>query len=528
MSSLVELRVELPAYAHSFLIHVPRACTIAEVKQEIFNSCIGGPRADGQRLIWRGRYLVDHENVDELWKSVDEPRILHLAVHPSAWSSSPPEIPPPTQTPNPLPQNARSAYQGPIRSQIPPVPTPTAQPSHGPHPLAYVQIQHQRALAALSPLMTAPSTDGMDMDALRSLSVRTVERHGWAWPTVLDEEFPSAIEGGLKYDRVTIDGQNFLSLHSSSEPPTALQAHALKVLTYTFSLLSLPPSPATSTGRTSTPPAVPIPPHVNQMLRQLGLPTLRVVQNQDQNLDPNRNQIIPALREMPLRPLLAPLMMLLFRTLLLLYFVAPTRKPIFGILILAWMLYEIWRPIHNGLMRGLRRAADNRQQQRPNPPARQQEVAQNPAGEAPRPPQNPLGGAAAANHLDHQAGLVLDALGNQNIASEERILNETPGINTAEPGFGHKFGTLLSLLLTTVHPAVWNRRRVVLRQREGRIRTEANMRNAPPADTEGEDPQNANREQLRTELRAQHSRRPRWVREYMDRVVAADWVDDSD
>lgn len=66
--SLVELRVELPAYGHSFLIHVPQTSTILDVKQEICNSCIGGPRVDGQRIIWRGRYLVDHERVEELWK----------------------------------------------------------------------------------------------------------------------------------------------------------------------------------------------------------------------------------------------------------------------------------------------------------------------------------------------------------------------------------------------------------------------------------------------------------------------------
>jgi Ubiquitin family len=66
--SLVQLRVELPAYAHSFLVHVSPSCTILDVKQEIFKACIGGPRVEGQRLIWRGRYLVDSEKVDELWK----------------------------------------------------------------------------------------------------------------------------------------------------------------------------------------------------------------------------------------------------------------------------------------------------------------------------------------------------------------------------------------------------------------------------------------------------------------------------
>lgn len=272
---------------------------------------------------------------------------------------------------------------------------------------------------------------------------------------------------------------------------------------------------------------MPIPPNVNLLLQQLGLPQLRVAHNQNQN--PNPNQIIPALREMPLRPLLAPLLMLLFRTLLLLYFVAPTRKPIFGILILAWMLYEIWRPIRNGLIRGWNRAAaDN--QQRQNPLA--QPPPQNPAAaaEAPRPgpaPQNAPGGAAGVNHIDQQAAIVLEAVANQNISAEEQILNDIPGTNTEEPSFGHKLATLFGLLVTTIHPAVWNRRRVALRQREGRIRTEANIRDLPD-ENEGENVENDTRTQLRTEYRNQHARRPRWVRDYMERVIAAEWVDDSD
>jgi hypothetical protein len=66
--SFIQLRVEFPAYAQSFLVHVPHSSTVLDVKQEIFKACVGGPRPDGQRLIWRGRYLVDDEKVAELWK----------------------------------------------------------------------------------------------------------------------------------------------------------------------------------------------------------------------------------------------------------------------------------------------------------------------------------------------------------------------------------------------------------------------------------------------------------------------------
>jgi len=362
------------------------------------------------------------------------------------------------------------------------------------------------------------TTANDELEASRLLAVQTVERHGWSWPAVLDEEFPAATEGGLKYERTTIEGQDFLSLRSSGQP-TALQAHALKTLTYTFTLLSLSNS-ASNTAPTAPSQSVPIPPNINILLQQLGLPQHRAAQNQN----PNPNGILPELREMPLRPLLAPLMMLIFRTLLLLYFVAPARKPIFGILILAWMLYEIWRPIRNGLIRRWQRAVQENQPPQ-NAPARQ---VHNPVAPGPERPQNGPAGGGVAGHIDNQAVIVVNALGDMNIATEERILSDTPEAATIEPGIGHKVITFFSLLFTTTHPAVWNRRRVALRQREGRIRMEAGMRNTVPADTDGEEAQNETRVQLSAELRAQHARRPRWVRNYMERVVVGDWVDDSD
>jgi hypothetical protein len=78
--SLVELRVELPAYSHSFVVQVPESCTILDVKQEIERTCMGAPRVEGQRIIWRGRYLVDHEKVEDLWKVCTSLNIHHCSV----------------------------------------------------------------------------------------------------------------------------------------------------------------------------------------------------------------------------------------------------------------------------------------------------------------------------------------------------------------------------------------------------------------------------------------------------------------
>jgi len=66
--SLVDIRVDLPSYSRSFTVSVPSQASVREVKSEIFRTCPGQPRLEGQRLIWRGRLLSDEENVENIWK----------------------------------------------------------------------------------------------------------------------------------------------------------------------------------------------------------------------------------------------------------------------------------------------------------------------------------------------------------------------------------------------------------------------------------------------------------------------------
>ena len=68
LMSLVDLRVDLPAYSRSLILKVNVSTSILQVKEEIYRTCPGQPRPDGQRLIWRGRILTDNETVDNLWK----------------------------------------------------------------------------------------------------------------------------------------------------------------------------------------------------------------------------------------------------------------------------------------------------------------------------------------------------------------------------------------------------------------------------------------------------------------------------
>ncbi|KDR83580.1 hypothetical protein GALMADRAFT_219401 [Galerina marginata CBS 339.88] len=530
--SLVDIHVDLPSYSRSFVVRVLPSSSVAVLKQEIHRTCPGQPRPEGQRLIWRGRVLADDENIENLWKA--EPRIVHLAVHPSAWSSLPPEIPQslPQVQPLPLPTptfptytSAPSMRWGSNNTMRMEFTTPPSRP-----PMAFVLYLHQKALSCLS--STMPPPDALDnTPAARSLAFQTLERNGWTWPAILDGEFPPSTKGGVEYNLTIIDGQSFLQLSNSEQSPTPIQEHALKVLSYTFSILSMSLQ-ATPTVRAVQSQSTPIPRHVNQLLQQLGMPPLRVANNAGPVIPNQNNPGLPQIREIPIRPLLAPLVMLILRTMLLLYFVAPTRKPVFGILILAWMLYEIWRPIRNGMRNGWGRIPQNQNQQRgndgqnarPGVNAGQPNVVPAPAANAPPIQPGPVGPVT----LDLQASQLFDAMANMNIEEEERMLNPAPDTHVDEPSLGHKTATFLGLFATTLHPAIWNRRRVALRRREGVVRTEANARNAPPdGDSEPTAEQNVV-SQRREELRAQFARRPRWIQRYMERVVAEDWVDDSD
>ena len=66
--SFVAVRVELPTYSLSFTANVSVSGTVLDLKQSISASCVGQPRVEGQHIIWRGRYLEDHEKISDIWK----------------------------------------------------------------------------------------------------------------------------------------------------------------------------------------------------------------------------------------------------------------------------------------------------------------------------------------------------------------------------------------------------------------------------------------------------------------------------
>lgn len=503
--------------------------------------------------------LKDEERVEDVWNSTNDSRIIHLAVNPAAWSSNPPELPSPaasgaTAFPSyfSAPQPGQFMQSAPQPTRINTQPAGPAGVQH--HPMGYIVWKHQNAILALTSGRVIVNRPGdlttIGLETSRPWAVHVLEKNGYSWPGILEEPFPGiddegvALESlpeGVKYQQVFIDDQAFLSLQNLGETPNIFQAHALKVLSHTFPLLSLPIPPSITTSSTTTTHHA-VPREVNQLLQQLGLPPLRMQNAQNQN---RGNALI---RDINLRPLLAPFIMLIIRTLLLVYFVSPARKPVFGIVVGAWILYEAWGPIRAAIFGAADRHGAPGINAGPAPRPQGEGAAARPAG----PEQNGAGqpraqaqGAAprtpdqAARHVS-QAEALVDSVANINIPAEGEALAASERARPAEePGLAQKLTTFLSLLVLTLHPAVWNRRRVVLRQREGRIRTEANARErepeAPSADVNG-DGENATTEaerierervaRVRAELVAQHARRPRWVQAYVDRVRAGEWVDD--
>jgi hypothetical protein len=158
---------------------------------------------------------------------------------------------------------------------------------------------------------------------------------------------------------------------------------------------------------------------------------------------------------------------------------------------------------------------------------RQQREAEGGApGRHPHAPRQAGQAQARGAHGQQRAQLqsLMNAVANTNLAWEAEVLAARPGVPVPEePSVGQKAMAFVSLLLMTVHPAVWNARRATLRAREGALRMEAAARER---ELEGEDDATVTQRQVRAGVIAMHERRPGWVREYVDRVRHVDRVDE--
>ena len=421
----------------------------------------------------------------------------------------------------------------------------------------------------------------------RQLSVDALRRLGYEWPSVLDEDYPVRTAGGLDFKKATAHGRPYIQPVDPTVTPTPYQIHALKVLTHTFAILSLTPPPdlsipTISSARVISPSEIVIAPHVNQVLQQLGLPPVPAhAQGQIGNAQipivvGNGGRGVP--RQFPVRQLMAPLLLLLFRTAVLLYFFAPMRKPLVGVMLLGYMVYEIYSAVMRALpqpprdMPGLQRGAGNHQlapagqaaqpgQAAPNAPAAGGNAAAAPA--ANNRGAQPFGGpgvvARRRNAEDDILGTTLDWIAHYHLDSEDQALHHPSPAQppSPPPNFFQRAFAFVFLFLVTFYPAVWDKRRALLKTREGVVRTETRMRRQPDEEEEpqaqpqdGADgeaaapsPEAAQqaeqqaaaaaeaktaRAAAKAELLAKHNRRANWVKEYIERVMEDEWVDDAD
>jgi len=209
----------------------------------------------------------------------------------------------------------------------------------------------------------------------------------------------------------------------------------------------------------------------------------------------------------------------------------------------AWILYEAWSAVRAAIA-ATRDPAERRRDE-------DGQVQGNMNGGPAAPGPNGQEGRDAARPSDptrQQVNAILNAVANINIHQENEIL-EAPVNLPPPPTIFHKVKTFVSLMIVTLIPALWDRRRAELMRREGALRTEMNVITAamavpppngsaaqarnPPTDGEGE---NEVSEQEREELRRardlkwtiiqKHAGRADWVREYAERASRMDNYDD--
>lgn len=168
--------------------------------------------------------------------------IVHLAVHPSAWAGSPPSdastvdplpavagilpaAPPPPFTgygaggyyparPPPVIQYGGPPSQPTQPSTgVPPqaaLPAPTSIPGLAPISVGYINFiafQHLRAAMVLRRGHGNEDPPPSGLAESRNLAVHLMTIWGYAWPTILDEEYPPPQDesAGIKYEPVKIE-----------------------------------------------------------------------------------------------------------------------------------------------------------------------------------------------------------------------------------------------------------------------------------------------------------------------------------
>ncbi|KAG8790231.1 hypothetical protein FRC12_012437 [Ceratobasidium sp. 428] len=499
---------------------VPPGAKVADLKTAIAERCPGQPKPNGQRIIWNGRIVVDEEVIGDIWKPGNSAHTVHLAVHPSAWSSPPTTEEPMTAPPAPAPvTRGTPLLNSGFFANLPQSPyglvptTPNPLPTQTSIAKDFVMFHHTNALRVMAgqPLEPWSNIWGLDQSTAGYWSYLGITSAGHSYPHILTSPYPpqSAGEVGLEYSFVNIDGRPYLSLLNPGATPTAMQQHAVTVLTSTLGLIPYLDD--------LTPPPPPIPPiHVTYL---------------DNQLRPVQTRIRRARRLAVALRTVVPLSFTLLRASLFVVFFPPAREPLWLLVIIGIVCYEA-RMILN-------RANDAE----PNP----QPEGNNANLNANAPNQVANNNNRNGNNVPVTLRSILDRATLTGIDSEATSLDlEVP--EREFRGAPHdaaesspikealvRARTFLVLFGVTLVPAAWARRREALRLREGKVRVVYGERanligrqgNAEQSQTLDGASQDQNQEQTQPreeevplgDRRRFGLRMGGWRREYVERVL---------
>ena len=217
----VPVHVLLPSHSHSFNVHdLSSDATVADLKHAISEQCIGRPQVSGQRIIMQGRVLTDAESIVRsilrylpyllLTRSVQphtEPRVVHLAVHPAAWTTTPPSSPRRTTAGLPTASSASISIAPVVAappSNEPPLPL-TLQLSS--LPTEFITHLHANALRILYGQAATPWPGPNDVSHARRVARTVIKYAGLGWPPILEEDLPFDVEPskGVQYTSIVVE-----------------------------------------------------------------------------------------------------------------------------------------------------------------------------------------------------------------------------------------------------------------------------------------------------------------------------------
>lgn len=145
-------------------------------------------------------------------QSPDDSRVIHLAVHPSAWTSTPPTLPSaPSSTPRlqPTPTQPRTSAGQATPAPLWSLPSSRGSNTYPPAPaISFIRYAHSIALCLLceAGISLPPHPSTSDVETWRAAAEDFYRSRGWPWPAAFDEDSPDGALGvGAKYEYVTIE-----------------------------------------------------------------------------------------------------------------------------------------------------------------------------------------------------------------------------------------------------------------------------------------------------------------------------------